>query len=235
MTRVRSARYVALCLLSALLVVCGGTPAQALVMGSSTPLPAAGTVTQINAQIQTNLTILATGTTTPLSVLSVAHAKCETEAAVFNSSTGVWQFTNTFQVLQATFNSTPLGTVVITMNPNLPITGTHVTTSSQPTFPVNSTIQLYLQVSVLGQTLVNADPVVLQGSINAWPQVGATYQATSGTINLYAADPSGNPTGPAVAQIFGTQVSVVSGQTLSPSPAPPAQPSGSPSRKKSNS
>ncbi|MFY9821945.1 MAG: hypothetical protein WAM82_11215 [Thermoanaerobaculia bacterium] len=186
----------------------GGTPV-------ATPLPAGGTVTEIDAQVQTNLVVLSTGATIPLSVLSARHTRCVSQTPVVDAS-GHQEFTNSFQFLQATFNQTPIGPVVIMKNPKLPINGLHTAASAQAVFPVHSKVWLYLQVSAMGMTLVNRDPIVLEADINAWPQVGAVYQATTGNIDFFSQDVDGNPTGPAVAQLYGTQVTITAGQTVAP-------------------
>jgi hypothetical protein len=181
---------------------------------TATPLPSGGTVTEIDALIETNLTFTATGETVPLSVHSVAHAKCASQPAVYDANSGHYEFTNSFSTLQASFNQTPMGPVVISKNPKLPINGVHTTFSDQPVFPVHSKIRLFLQISMNGQTLVNRDPIILEADINAWPQVGAMYQATTGNIDFYAQDADGNPTGSSVAQLFGTHVTIEAGRTL---------------------
>lgn len=224
MSAARLPRYLMLAALPILLVSalpCSGagvatpiSPVGTPISGApAVPLPAGGTVTQIDGQIQTNLVLLSTGATIPLSVQSSPHAKCESQSATLNSS-GHQEFTNSFQSLQATFPQTPIGPIVIVKNPNLPINGLHVASSSQAVFPVHSKIWLYLQVSAAGMTLVNRDPIILEADINAWPQVGAVYQATTGNIDFFATDVDGNPTGAAVAQLFGTHVTVTAGQTL---------------------
>lgn len=174
------------------------------------------TVTEIDALIETNLLVVGSDSPIQLSTRSKAHAKCETQSPDLNVSLGQWEFTNSFEFLQASFTDTPVGTVVITKNPNLPIHGSHITVGDSAVFPVHSRIRLFLQVSALGLTLVNRDPIVLEADINDWPEVGSVYQATTGEIGFFLQDSAGNPTGSPVAQLYGTHVTIEDSTTLAP-------------------
>ncbi len=180
------------------------------------PLPAGGTVTEIDALIETNLVVLG-GDAAPIQLVthSKAHAQCETQLPV--DSSGTWEFTNSFDFLQGTFTGTSVGTVVIVKNPNLPIIGVHETTSSAAVFPVHSKIRLFLQVTAMGLTMVNSNPIVIEADIDEWPEIGSVYQATTGNIDFFLTDSSGKPTGSAVAQLYGTRVTIEESKPIGPS------------------
>jgi hypothetical protein len=213
MSKVRFHRSLVLFLAVIPLLVVSAPPCRG---SAGDPLPAGGTVTEIDATIETNLVLTSTGETFPLSVKSRPHAKCDVDNKTFDTKSGHWEMTNSFQTLQATFDGTPVGQVVISKNPKLPIIGVHTTTSDQPVFPLHSKVWLYLQIVAMGQTLVNRDPIILEADIDAWPQIGALYQATTGNIDFFSVDPDGDPTGSAVAQLFGTRVTVDAGSTVAP-------------------
>ncbi len=178
------------------------------------PLPAGGTATEIDATVETNLVLSGVGTPIPLSDRVKAHAQCQAESAVFNGSLDRWEFTNSFAFLQGTFNDPTIGTVVISKNPALPIHGLHVTTTDDAVFPVHSRVRLFLQISAMGMTLVNRDPIVLEADINAWPEVGSVYKATTGSIDFFLQDGEGDAVGTPVAQLYGTRVTIEDSKTV---------------------
>jgi hypothetical protein len=186
-------------------------------------LPAVGTKTVMDAQINTKVAVLSNPNLSSLLLATFAkdHINCDILVAT-KTLKGLEQRDLQITSLQQEFilpAEAGLGNAIkISINPKKTSTGTIISNSTTAAYPATQTVNLFVTATVNGMTLVNKEPIVFVGEITQWPPNGSLYYQQK-SVDFYMADNQLESQGNAIMQFTVSEVQLFAGNSL-PQPSP---------------